>query len=92
MDAMRVGMVLVGLGGLCAGVVGVLLPPDHRLGAALALVAGAGVGVIVLAIGIAPEGGREERVFLVGAALGLLTELLVLAITWRRARAARADR
>jgi hypothetical protein len=88
MDAMRIGLTLVGLGGLLAGVVGVLLPSEHRLAAVLALVAGAGAGVIVLAIGIGPQGENEEKVFLVGAALGLVTEIAVLGLTWRRARAA----
>jgi len=90
METMSIAMTLVGVGGLSAGVVGILLPPTHRLGAALALVAGAGVGVIVLALGVegaAREGSArdEEQVFLLGSALGLATVLGMLAVAWRRA-------
>lgn len=83
---MSIAMVLVGLGALGAGVVGALLPPEHRLGAALALVAGAGVGVIVLAIGAGDGSEPGEQVFLVGAAAGLITVAAVLGLVWRRAR------
>lgn len=82
---MSIAMVLVGLGALEAGVVGALLPPEHRFGAALALVAGAGVGVVVLAVGA--SGGAEpgEGVFLLGSAGGFLTVSAVLGLVWRRA-------
>jgi hypothetical protein len=86
MDEMRIGVVLMGVGAVVAGVVGVLLPPDHRLGAVLSLVTGAGVGVGTLAVGIGPNGGNEERVFLVGALLGLLAEIAVLTVAWSRSR------
>ncbi|HEX6131300.1 MAG TPA: hypothetical protein VF044_06185, partial [Actinomycetota bacterium] len=53
MDEMRSGVVLIGIGGVLAGTVGIVLPARHRLGAVLALVAGAGAGVVALAF--APE-------------------------------------
>lgn len=89
MNSMSIGMALVGIGAVAAGVVGVLLPPPHRFAALLALVAGAGIGVVVLALGVQENAGNEEDVFLVGAALGLVTVLTTLAAVWRRAAADR---
>jgi hypothetical protein len=78
----RLAVMLIGLGGLAAGCVGLLLPPSHRLAALLALVAGAGAGVVVLAIGM--PSGPEENVFLVGAVVGLATVVGALSLAWRR--------
>lgn len=78
----QLSVMLIGLGGLAAGVVGLFLPPSHRLGALLALVAGAGVGVIVLAIGM--PNGREENVILVAAILGFATVVGTLSLAWWR--------
>jgi hypothetical protein len=89
METMSIAIVLVGLGALEAGVVGALLPPEHRLGAALALVAGAGVGVIVLAVGASDGSGPAEEVFLIGSIAGLLTVSAVLGLVWRRSRPVR---
>jgi hypothetical protein len=85
METMSVAIVLVGLGALEAGLVGALLPAHDRLGAVLALVAGAGVGVIGLALGAAGGATPEGWVFLVASAAGFLTVSAVLGIVWRRA-------
>lgn len=87
MSTFSIGMALVGIGAIAAGVVGVLLPPHHRFAALLALVTGAGIGVVVLAFGVEENAGNEGDVFLVGAALGLATVVVTLAAVWRRATA-----
>lgn len=78
----QLSVMLIGLGGLAAGVVGLFLPPSHRLGALLALVAGAGVGLVVLAIGI-PD-GPDATLVLLGAILGLATVVGTLSLAWWR--------
>ena len=85
---MSIGVALVGVGAVAAGIVGILLPAAHRFTALLALVAGAGVGVVTLALGV-ENAGNEEDVFLVGAALGLATVATTLTAAWRRAAADR---
>ena len=80
-------MMLVGLGGLGAGLVGLLLPAAHRLGALLALVAGAGVGTVVLSTGL--PAGPDEELFLTGSILGFVTVAGMLALAWRRSSAER---
>ena len=64
---------------------------EQRFGAALALVAGAGVGVVVLAVGA--SGGAEpgDGVFLLGSAGGFLTVSAVLGLVWRRAARDQGD-
>lgn len=84
MEAMRIGMMLVGLGAVSAGVVGALLPAEQRLGAVLSLVAGAGVGLVVLAIGAPGSDEPPGPVFLVGSIAGFLTVSTVLGVVWRR--------
>jgi hypothetical protein len=84
-----VALVLIGTGAVAAGAVGMLLPPAERLAAAvLALVIGAGAGVIALAVGWNGIGildrSRHERAFLVAAAIGLAAVLASLAVSWRR--------
>lgn len=78
---------LIGLGAVAAGALGLRLPSEDRLAAALALVVGAGVGVIALAVGTqvveeAPEG--YEALFLAASALGFVATLASLALLWRR--------
>jgi hypothetical protein len=85
--SVRLSVTLIGLGGLAAGVIGLFLPPSHRLGALLALVSGAGVGIVVLAIGT--PGGRDEDVFLVGSILGFATVVGALSLAWWRSSADR---
>jgi hypothetical protein len=45
-------LMLIGLGGVVAGVSGLTLPPGDRLSALLALAVGGGTGLAVFAIGI----------------------------------------
>jgi hypothetical protein len=88
---------LVGIGAVATGGLGIVLPAGERIAAGLALVVGAGIGVVVLAIGTqivsdppddSPEG--YASVFLVAAALGLLGTLVSLALLWRRTAGQRA--
>ena len=82
---------LVGIGAVATGALGIVLPAGERIAAGLALVVGAGIGVVVLAIGTqivsdkpddSPEG--YASVFLVAAALGLVGALVSLVLLWRR--------
>lgn len=75
------GVILMGLGVLVSGLLGISLPEGQRLGALFALVAGGGVGLVVLGIGALVSTPREptEFTFFVGALLGFLT---VCASAW----------
>jgi hypothetical protein len=69
-----VGVALMGLGGVVAGLLGIVLPEGRRLGALFALIAGAGVGVALLGVGASLNERREptEFVFFLGSLLGFL--------------------
>jgi hypothetical protein len=69
------GVVCMGLGGVVAGLVGVVLPEGRRLGALFALIAGAGVGVAALGVGALLNENKEptELTFFLASLLGLLT-------------------
>ena len=78
---------LVGIGAVATGMLGIVLPPGERIAAGLALVVGAGVGVVVLAIGTQLVNDTPDdyaSVFLVAAALGLAGTLVSLGLLWRR--------
>jgi hypothetical protein len=85
---MTIAMALIGLAGVAAGFVGILLPPGERIAAALPLVVGAGVGLVTLAIGSnGVESDEEfEVVFLWGAVLGFMATCTALSVLWFRAR------
>ncbi|MGH2635152.1 MAG: hypothetical protein ACRDHU_03280 [Actinomycetota bacterium] len=86
---MTVALVLIGLAAAGAGLLGVLLPAGDRIAAVLALVVGAGIGVVTLAIGAQVVGEAEdayEDVFLMGSVLGFVGTSSSLALLWRRAR------
>jgi hypothetical protein len=88
----RTAVMLIGLGGLAAGIVGILLPASHRLGAMFALVAGAGVGVIMLAVLVTDADSEpSDGDFLIAAAAGLVAVTVGLIIAWRAAYAARSQ-
>ena len=81
-----IAFVLIGSAAVAAGLIGMRLPPGDRISAGLALVVGAGVGVISLAIGTDISDSSSdglETVFLVAAALGFLGTLASLALLWR---------
>lgn len=84
---MTLALALVGVGAVATGMLGIVLPSGERIAAGLALVVGAGIGVVAIAIGTqiandAPE--SYANVFLVSAALGLLGTLVSLGLLWRR--------
>ena len=87
--------VLIGSAAVAAGVLGMRLPAGDRISAGLALLVGAGVGVIALAIGTdvsdnSPEG--VENVFLIASTLGFVATLASLALLWRWTRRREAER
>lgn len=93
MDPFPASLTLIGIGVLTAGIVGVVLPARHRLGALLALTAGAGAGIVVLGVGVDPSGANgAPEVFLVGSAVGLATVVVCLVVAWLRAARDELDR
>ncbi len=85
---------LVGIGAVATGALGIWLPAGERIAAGLALVVGAGVGVVALAIGTQIASDSPDSLanaFLVASALGLLATLVSLALLWRRTARERAD-
>ncbi len=81
----------MGLGGVVAGLVGVVLPEGRRLGALFALIAGAGMGVMIIGLGALLDERNEpsELTFFVASLLGLLTVCGASLAVWRRATATR---
>ncbi|HSD48706.1 MAG TPA: hypothetical protein VLE71_02635 [Actinomycetota bacterium] len=91
---MTLALSLVGIGAVATGALGIWLPPGERIAAGLALVVGAGVGVVTIAIGTQIANDSPDslaNVFLVASALGLLATLVSLAVLWRRTARERAD-
>ena len=89
---------LIGLAGVIVAVVGVLLPRSERLTALLALVAGAGVGIIGLAIGSATIDASadlsedvSETVFLVASILGFIATVATVLLLRSATRRAAGD-
>jgi hypothetical protein len=83
-----VAVALMGLGGVVAGLLGIVLPEGRRLGALFVLIAGAGVGVAVLGVGASLNERREptEFIFFLGSLLGFLAVCGASWALWRRAR------
>ena len=84
-------VVCMGLGGVVTGLVGVALPEGRRLGAIFGLVAGAGVGLVVVGLGALFDEQSEPSafVFFVASLMGLLTVCVASWIVWQRALGAR---
>jgi hypothetical protein len=85
---MTLSFCLIGLAAVAAGALGLRLPAGDRIAAGLALVVGAGVGVIAIAIGSQIVSDTEsseayETVFLVASALGFAATVVSLAFLWR---------
>jgi hypothetical protein len=80
-------VMLMGLGGLAAGLVGIALPEGRRLGALFSLIAGAGVGVVVLGFGALLDANSEpaESTFFLGSLLGFIVVCTGLWVVWNRA-------
>jgi len=88
---MMVALILIGGGAVIAGVAGIAMPPGERIAAGLALVIGAGVGVIALAVGVHSLGTSDlatdyERVFLIASCIGFLGVLVSSVLLWLRTR------
>lgn len=81
------GVMCMGLGGVVAGLVGVVLPEGRRLGALFALIAGGGVGLLVIGLGALLDERNEptELTFFLASLLGLLTVSGASWAVWRRA-------
>ncbi len=84
-------IMLIGLGGVVAGVAGITLPPGDRLSAVLALAVGAGTGLVVFAIGsfVADAADNSDTAyqlaFFVASLGGLAAVVACAAIARRRA-------
>jgi hypothetical protein len=92
---MTLALALVGFGAVATGALGIVLPPGERIAAGLALVVGAGIGVVAIAIGTQVAGEADSsyaNVVLVASALGLTGTLTSLGLLWRRTAAERAAR
>jgi drug/metabolite transporter (DMT)-like permease len=87
------GVVCMGLGGVVAGLVGVVLPEGRRLGALFGLIAGAGVGVASIGLGALLNERKEpsELTFFVASLLGLLAVCGSSWLVWKRAIEARTE-
>jgi hypothetical protein len=87
------GVMCMGLGGIVAGLVGVVLPEGRRLGALFALIAGGGVGLMVIGLGALLNERKEptELTFFVASLLGLLAVCGSSWAVWRRAVDARSS-
>jgi hypothetical protein len=85
------GVMCMGLGGVVAGLVGVVLPEGRRLGALFALIAGAGVGLVVIGLGALLNERNEptELTVFLASLLGLLTVCGASWAVWRRAAGSR---
>lgn len=83
----------MGLGGVVAGLVGVVLPEGRRLGALFALIAGAGVGLVVIGLGALLDERNEptELTFFLASLLGLVTVCGASWAVWRRAAGSRSS-
>jgi nitrate reductase gamma subunit len=83
---MTAALALIGIAVLAAGAVGVLMPEGERLAAVLPLVAGAGVGILTLALGASDlqDPADGDAVFLLGSVLGFATAIGMLVVLWRR--------
>jgi hypothetical protein len=81
------GVIFMGLGVLATGALGISLPEGQRLGALFTLIAGGGVGLVVLGVGALTSEQREpsELTFFVGSMLGFLTVCATAWIVRRRA-------
>jgi uncharacterized membrane protein YccC len=80
------GVALMGCGGVVAGLFGVGLPEGRRLGALFALIAGAGVGLLILGLGSLLVEAREptEFLFFLASLLGFLAVCGASWAVWRR--------
>lgn len=92
---MTMAVMCIGVGAIATGALGIWLPAGERIAAGLALVVGAGIGIVAIAVGSLVVGDSLEshtNVFLVASALGLLGTLASLTVLWRRTARASAAR
>jgi hypothetical protein len=85
------GVMCMGLGGVVAGLVGVVLPEGRRLGALFALIVGAGTGLVVIGLGALLDERKEpsELTFFLASFLGLFAVCGASWAVWKRAVEAR---
>lgn len=85
------GVMCMGLGGVVAGLVGVMLPEGRRLGAFFSLIVGAGVGLVVIGVGALLDERNEpsELTFFVASLLGFLAVCGASWAVWKRVVGAR---
>jgi hypothetical protein len=85
------GVMCMGLGGVVAGLVGVVLPEGRRLGALFALIAGAGAGLVVIGLGALLDERKEpsELTFFLASLVGFLTVCGASWTVWRRVAGSR---
>lgn len=86
-NGFTLGVVLIGLGGVVAGLAGISLPDGQRLGALFSLISGAGVGLVTLGIGALNDryGEPSESMFFFASFLGFLTVCATVWLVRRRA-------
>ena len=88
---LRWSVTLIGLAIAVSGAVGVFLPSGHRWAVLLPMLAGIGVGIAGLAIGM-PDVSEPhadtafEQVFLDSSVAGFLTVIAGLVFVWLRAQ------
>jgi hypothetical protein len=84
--AMTLGFVLVGLAPVIVAWVAIVMPRGERLASLLALVAGAGAGVVTLAIEARFVSGptpNSDALFLLASTIGFLVTIVTLALLLR---------
>ena len=87
---LMLSFVLIGVAACAAALVALLLPMGRAIQVGLTLVLGAGVGVVVLAIGAFAMSGSspkgEQNVFLVASVCGFSAVVTGLWLVWQRQR------
>jgi len=81
---------LIGAALALASLVGALLPPKYRLGALLALTAGAGTGIagVALTVSTLSRNASDDdfwRAFFISSIAGFAMVVAVLVVAWQRA-------
>jgi Co/Zn/Cd efflux system component len=84
--AMTLGLVLIGLAPVIVAWAAVAIPRGERLATLLALVAGAGAGVVTLAIEfrfVSDPTPNQDELFLLASAIGFIVTMVTLVMLVR---------